>query len=142
MIEVQRTPESSLVEMTVKGFVDRDDLARAADACKRCYQLHRRVALLVAVHKLSGVDAMAWDEATWGAGYLELIQRCAVVGDGWSRRIWMRRVRPHLMAEVRSFDRTECAAARRWLLQGDAAGTRGTHNANDTMASERNGSVR
>ena len=120
MIEIQKHPDSNIVEMTLTGFVTAQEFDDTLAQLKSAIERHGRIRVLEDIGELDTPPipwSKFWEDVKFGFEHLSDMTHMAVVADqGWIGA-YVRMLSPLLKAEIKHFKRGELEAARAWLEQ-------------------------
>ncbi len=115
-IQVEKTALGTLVTLTVKEKLDKNDYTQFVPMIESQMQDGAPLRLLVELHDFKGWTAGAlWEDTKFAANHFNDIERLAVVGDAkWQKGVTLF-FKPFTAADVRYFDWSAIDDARRWV---------------------------
>lgn len=115
-IQIEDISGGKTVEVRVSGKLTVDEYKRFAPEFDRCVEKKGKIRLLFEMSQLDGWEAgAAWEDFKLGVKHFAHIERLAMVGKKKWQQLMSQLCRPFTAAEVRYFDYTDIAAARKWL---------------------------
>jgi hypothetical protein len=120
MIQVQESPDSNIVEMTLSGSITAQEFDDTLAQFKSAIERHGRIRVLEDIGELDTPPipwSKFWEDVKFGFEHLSDMTHVAVVADqGWIAA-YVKMLNPLMKAEIKHFKRAELEAARVWLAQ-------------------------
>jgi hypothetical protein len=120
-IEIKDVPSSNVVEVRVSGKLTAEEYKEFVPEFDRGIKKRGKIRLLFEMSQLRGWEARAaWEDLKVGLKHFADIERLAMVGEKKWQEIMSHICRPFTAAEVRYFQHSDLATARKWLESGTA----------------------
>ena len=116
MLEYREDQTTGVVEITISGWVSREEFDSVADKLEALIALHGQIRVLEIIHDFEGMDAGAfWDDLKFSLRHLSDISRCAVISDEQYVNLLSELLSPFLRCKVAHFEPHEIDKAHAWL---------------------------
>ena len=117
MIDYKNSLKNNIVEITVEGKITQADIDQTITQLKLDLKQHGKLRILEEIRSFEGIDPIAlWKDANFGLAHLNDFTHVAVVADVKWMQTLSQAIGSILTAEVKVFERSQIAAAQRWLL--------------------------
>jgi len=120
-IQFSEEDGGKLLYVHASGKLGEKDYARFMPEIERLIRRHVELRMLVDITGFQGWDAGGlWEELKGAVKYFSAMQQCAVIGDKRWEQTVTEMGKPFTRGELRYFDHSGMAEARKWLKEGYA----------------------
>jgi len=116
MIEVKEQAGGNILDITVTGWLTKEDYEHFVPEVERIIREHRKARVLFEMHEFHGWTLSAlWEDIKFDARHFGDIERLAFVGERKWEAGMASFCKPFTSASIRYFDRGQEDEARQWL---------------------------
>ncbi|MCP8687494.1 STAS/SEC14 domain-containing protein [Marinobacterium sedimentorum] len=119
-IQLHEENGGTMIVVQVSGKLVKADYEHFVPEFERLVQAHGKLRLLFDMAGFHGWElSAAWEDLKFGVKHFDDIERLAMVGEKKWQQGMARFCKPFTKAQVRYFDHSDAAEARKWLEQAN-----------------------
>ena len=120
MFNYKEDGENKIIEITIKGKIEQEDLSQSMLHMEDFIKAHGKVKILEEIHNFNGMDpSMFWEGLKFDLNHLSDISHCAVVSDlGWVGPV-AKASCALFSCKIRTFHTDKIDEAREWLKSAE-----------------------
>jgi len=117
MVTYTNNPHNNIVEVSIGGDIESADLDRAAMQMTTDFEKHGKLRILEDIQDLDDAEfALVWQDSRFGLKYLKDFTHVAIVADEKWLVVLAKASNVVIPAEVKTFEHSQIAEARTWLM--------------------------
>lgn len=118
MITYREHPETDIFEITIGGFLSRDEYKEVANHLEEFIEKHGKARLLADIKSFGGMEiGVFWDDLQFGLNHMQDFTRCAIITDAKWIEWFASASRLITDCEIRCFASSDRQKADQWLSE-------------------------